>query len=167
MATGRDTQLTKQIGDYLVTAELGRLGLIATTFTGNVPHFDILAADAEGEAAPIQVKAIREGDWQFDIRQFVSLERDQQILGVPMKPPQPKLTCVFVVVGAYGADRFFVFDWAHLQQVVVAKYRAYLDSKGGIRPKRHDSYHTAVSPDDLREYADNWDLIKKRVRYSV
>ena len=48
MATGRDTQLTKQIGDYLVTAELGRLGLIATTFTGNVPHYDISACNPTG-----------------------------------------------------------------------------------------------------------------------
>ena len=45
MATGRDMQLTKMIGEYLVCAELCRRGLLATTFTGNVPEFDILATD--------------------------------------------------------------------------------------------------------------------------
>jgi hypothetical protein len=42
MRSGRNNLLTKQIGEYLVAAELGRKGLIAATFTGNVPDFDIL-----------------------------------------------------------------------------------------------------------------------------
>jgi len=44
MSKGRKNQLTKQIGEYLVAAELGRRGFLATTFTGNVPHYDVLAA---------------------------------------------------------------------------------------------------------------------------
>lgn len=48
MATGRENQLTKQVGEYLVAAELCRRGFIATTFTGNVPDFDIIASDARG-----------------------------------------------------------------------------------------------------------------------
>ena len=43
MATGLSTKLTGQIGEHLVTAELGRLGIIATPFSGNVPEIDILA----------------------------------------------------------------------------------------------------------------------------
>ena len=43
MATGLSTKLTGQIGEHLVTAELGRLGIIATPFSGNVPDIDILA----------------------------------------------------------------------------------------------------------------------------
>lgn len=38
-------QLIKMIGEYLVCAELCRRELIATTSTGNVPEFDILATD--------------------------------------------------------------------------------------------------------------------------
>ena len=48
MATGRDVQLTRQIGEYLAAAELGRRGWIATTFTGSVPGFDILAVNPDG-----------------------------------------------------------------------------------------------------------------------
>ncbi len=45
MATGGNIQLTKMIGEYLVYAELCRRGLLATTFTENVPEFEILATD--------------------------------------------------------------------------------------------------------------------------
>ena len=44
MATGRSTKLVGQAGECLVAAELSRRGLIATTFTGNVPHYDIIAS---------------------------------------------------------------------------------------------------------------------------
>ena len=71
MATGRNMQLTKQVGEYLVAAEVCRLGYIATTFTGNVPHYDIIASNASGGHQAIQVKAILQHAWQFDIRDFV------------------------------------------------------------------------------------------------
>jgi hypothetical protein len=48
MATDRSNHLTKQTGEYLVAAELSRRGYIATTFTGNVPDYDIVAVDDQG-----------------------------------------------------------------------------------------------------------------------
>ena len=48
MKTGRSKYLTKQAGEYLVAAELSRRGYIATTFTGNVPDYDIIAVDDSG-----------------------------------------------------------------------------------------------------------------------
>ena len=48
MATGRSNYLTKQTGEYLVAAELSRRGFIATTFTGNVPSYDIVAVGRGG-----------------------------------------------------------------------------------------------------------------------
>ena len=39
MATGRQIQLTKQVGEYLVAAELSRQGLLTATFAGNVPAY--------------------------------------------------------------------------------------------------------------------------------
>ena len=35
------TQLAGQIGESLVVAELGKRGVIATAFSGNVPDIDI------------------------------------------------------------------------------------------------------------------------------
>ena len=58
MAAGRAMQLARQIGEHLVVAELGRRGYVAAPFAGNVPKFDLLAADVDGFAFPVQVKTI-------------------------------------------------------------------------------------------------------------
>jgi hypothetical protein len=47
MATGRSNQITKQLGEYLVASELGRIGLVAATFSGSVPDYHIIATDSE------------------------------------------------------------------------------------------------------------------------
>ena len=49
-------QLSGQIGEALVVVELGRLGIVATAFAGNVPDIDILAYK-EGKSKAVQVKA--------------------------------------------------------------------------------------------------------------
>ena len=64
MRKGRSNILVGQTGEYLVAAELSRRGLIATTFTGNVPHYDIVASDEVDRHVSVQVKASRGGTWQ-------------------------------------------------------------------------------------------------------
>jgi len=54
MATGREIQLTQHRGEYLVAAELCRLGYLATTFTGNVPDIDIIAVNDKLKAKPLR-----------------------------------------------------------------------------------------------------------------
>ena len=58
MATGRHTQLTRQVGEHLVAAKLGRLGFVAAPFAGNVPLFDLLAADVRGYSVPIELPSV-------------------------------------------------------------------------------------------------------------
>jgi hypothetical protein len=48
MSRGRRNKLVGQV------AELGRRGLIATGFAGNVPTFDVIAADEMCRTVPIQ-----------------------------------------------------------------------------------------------------------------
>ena len=48
MKTGYSTQLTQQIGEHLVVAKLGRMGIMATPFAGNVPDYDLLAVCYRG-----------------------------------------------------------------------------------------------------------------------
>jgi hypothetical protein len=55
MAPGRSTKLVGQAGEYLLAAELSRRGMIATTFTGNVPHCDIIASDEKGRHVSVQI----------------------------------------------------------------------------------------------------------------
>jgi hypothetical protein len=60
-----NTQITRQIGEHLVVSELGRHGIIATPFAGNMPYFDVVAFTPNGQSIYIQVKAINKGDWQL------------------------------------------------------------------------------------------------------
>ena len=75
------TQLAGQIGESLVVAELGRRGIVATSFAGNVPDIDILAYRA-GKTLSLQVKAIRSGSVSFDAKRYMQLEfqGDRQVI---------------------------------------------------------------------------------------
>lgn len=76
MSTGRSNRLAGQIGEFLVCAELGRIGLIACPFAGNVPTFDVLATDEQCRTVPIQVKATRGDNWPSDARRWMILDLD-------------------------------------------------------------------------------------------
>jgi hypothetical protein len=137
MATGRSIQLNKQIGEYLVACELARQGLLVATISGNVPDFDILAADPDGSSIPVQVKTIRGGEWHFSIDKFVEVrfEGDKQILGSKLNHRIPHLLCVFVLATKYGEDRFFMLEWEQLRDIIVLDYSAWLSVKGGVKPR--------------------------------
>lgn len=160
MATGRGNHLTKQIGEYLVAAELGRRGFIAATFSGNVPDYDIVATDEQFRSILIQVKAINGSSWQLDIRRFVnvSLDGERQVLGSEIVAPR-KIICIMVAISAYGADRFYILEWSTLQSILIQGYKDYLELKSGVRPKKFDSYHTAINEKQLAHHKDNWSLL--------
>ena len=94
MATGRSNKLVGQTGEYLVAAELSRRGLIATTFTGNVPDYDKIASNEGGKHVSIQVKASSGSSWQFgDITRFceISFKGHHQIVGQLRRCPVQRL----------------------------------------------------------------------------
>jgi len=166
MATGLNTQLTKQIGEYLVACELARRGFLTATFSGNVPEFDLIATNSKGESIPIQVKTINGKAWQFSIDRFVEItfEGDFQRLGKKKKLPVPNLISVFVVAGKkYGEDQFFVLEWSKVQEIIIAHHRNYLDSHGGKRPKKPDSLHCSLTLPELESFRDRWELIEERL----
>ena len=166
MATGRSNQVAKQIGEYLVACELARRDLLVATFSGNVPDFDLIATGSGGVSCPIQVKTSMSGTWQFSINKFaeVTFEGNKQIIGNKIKLPMPQLICVFVLAGKkYGEDQFFVLEWAKVQDIIIKNYKGWLDSHGGIRPKKPDSLHCTISKSDLLGYQDNWELIGNRL----
>lgn len=155
MASGRNMQLTKQIGENLVVAELGRRKFIATTFAGNVPAFDILAAGENGKTFPLQVKAIQGASWQFDIRTFLQVELvgDTQIVLGKNTATSGKLICVFVKITEGGEDEFYLFYWSFLQDYFLRTY------KGGKRPRNPGSFHCAIWPKDLQLFKNNWRIL--------
>ncbi|MEW5892736.1 MAG: hypothetical protein AB1697_06330 [Pseudomonadota bacterium] len=155
MATGSSTQLTRQIGEHLVAAKLGRLGLFATPFAGNVPDFDLVVANASGQSSLIQVKAINGPSWQFNASTFLNIEMvgNEQVVKGKKKLNTPNLVCIFVRLRENEADEFYVFRAKDLQAEIVKTY------KGGVRPKNPKSMHCAVWPKQLSKYRDNWSLV--------
>jgi len=165
MATGRGMQLTKQVGEFLVAAELARQGLLAAVFSGNTPDFDLVATDERGRSVPVQVKAITGQGWQFDVSRFADIrfDGDRQVIGT-LKPYGANLVCVLVRVGETGRDRFFVLPMRTLQRRILANHQAWLTKHGGVRPKNPKSMHCSVSLSDVERYEGRWAVIRKAVR---
>jgi hypothetical protein len=157
MATGRKTQLTRQVGEHLVAAKLGRLGYVAAPFAGNVPLFDLLAADVRGFSVPIQVKAMNGISWQLKADTFLDIELVDGVQHVRGRKPlvNPELICVFVLLRADENDEFYIFRMRELQDVVVSRY------PGGRRPKNPESMHCSIYPEHLSTHKEMWSVIEQ------
>ena len=167
MATGRSNKLVGQTGEYLVAAELSRRGLITTTFTGNVPHYDIIAADELGRHVSVQVKAGRGESWQFgDIRQYCEITFDgkRQVVGKPKTSPVRRLVVVFVRITEDRNDRFYICTWQSLRDLLIKGHVAFLQKHEGVRPRRWDSMHSAIVEKTLRPYQDKWETVESNLR---
>ena len=88
-------------------------------------------------------------------------------MGQPTPPPAGDLICVFVRLYTYGADRFYVLRWPELQRVLINGYRGYLKRHGGRRPRRADSFHTALRETHIEPFWSalgfSWTLDCERV----
>lgn len=167
MATGRQNKLVGQTGEYLVASELSRRGLIATTFTGNVPHYDIIASTEKGKHISVQVKTISGLTWQFArVDQFVEItfKEQVQIVGECLPSPVDNLVFVFVKLGIYGSDKFYVCSWMELTEIISKNHSEYLAKHNGVRPKRWDSLHTAISEEHISQFENRWELIEKLLK---
>lgn len=167
MATGRSNKLVGQTGEYLVAAELSQRGLIATTFTGNVPHYDIIASNEDGRHVSVQVKASRYSSWQFgDITQFceISFKGKRQIVGPPKRCPVQRLLVVFVMIDSKGADRYYILTWRKLRNILVNGHKAYLARHNGMRAEKWDSLHCAISEKLLKPHKDKWPIIEESLK---
>ncbi len=158
MATGQSTQLTRQIGEHLVAAKLGRIGLFATPFAGNVPDFDLIVTDGKGKSTLVQVKAINGPSWQFKADSFLNIEMvgNKQVIQGKRTLVNPNLVCVFVLLSEdeqTKQDEFYIFRLEDLQAELAKTYKA------GVRPKNHLSTHCAIWPKQLTRYKDNWQLL--------
>jgi hypothetical protein len=105
------TQLAGQIGEHLVVAELGRRGVVATPFSGNVPDLDVLAY-ANGKSVPIQVKANRAGNISVDAKRYLDIQFDGEQQCIVGKSADIDRSLIFVLVSigkVAGEDRFFIY----------------------------------------------------------
>lgn len=164
MKRGLSNQLTKQIGEYLVAAELARRGFLATPFSGNVPDFDLVVVDEHLRSFPIQVKAFT-GSFQIaDSREFLVIDQqlEQQKVRGLKELPFPTLIYVLVQVIGTAKDEFYILTKKELQAEVAHSYEAYLARHGGQRPKNSSSYHMALSPQNLNPYKNRWKIMEEQ-----
>lgn len=169
MSKGRNNKLAGQIGEFLVCAELGRQGFIATPFAGNVPAFDILAADDKCHTVPIQVKASRGDKWPTDARKWMQITFDTetkvQVYRRATVLAIPELIYVHVAIAPPdgGKDRYFILTQADLQQVAIKCYSAWMNTIEWKRPRNPESYDCRYSTQDLEQYENNWKLITDKL----
>ncbi|MBN1970518.1 MAG: hypothetical protein JW870_14220 [Candidatus Delongbacteria bacterium] len=167
MTTGRQNKLVGQTGEYLVAAELSRRGLIATTFTGNVPHYDIIASSEEGKHVSVQVKTISGINWQFSrVDQFVEIEfKDHmQVVGKCLQSPIENLVFVFVKLEEYGTDKFYICTWSELTDILSKAHSEYLAKHNGVRPKKWDSLHISINENHISHFENRWELVEKMLQ---
>jgi hypothetical protein len=156
------TQLAGQIGESLVVAELGRKGIVATAFAGNVPDIDLVAYH-DGRTIALQVKSVRTGSVSFDAKRFMEIEFDGNRQVITNKAITLDVTLIFVFVSIgekAGTDQFFIVDQGSLQGIIGSNHAAFLASHNGLRPRNPQSTHVSLSLNQLEQYRDNWKLIE-------
>ena len=168
MATGLSNKLTGQIGEYLCCAELGRRGLIATTFTGNVPQYDLLVCNENLVTESVQVKTSRSDSWRSQADLWLNIEIDdenkRQINLGKRDVSNPALIYICVSLGSdRGGDRFFVCQKKDIQSACITSYTRWMDSRDWKRPRNYKSLDNRYYMKDLLPYEDNWNLIAERL----
>ncbi|MET4133050.1 hypothetical protein ABIE62_002195 [Porphyrobacter sp. MBR-155] len=164
MARSFKTQLAGQIGEALVVAELGRRGIVATAFAGNVPDIDLLAYK-DGQTCALQVKAWRNGSVSFDATRYLNIDISNDIQSVTGLNDEldPDLVFVFVMIGEkLGDDRFFLLSQRNLQLLMEQGYTSFLAKHDGKRPRNAQTTHNSVTLEQLARFEDDWALIEKR-----
>lgn len=149
-------QTTKQAGEYRVAAELCRRGMMATTFAGNMPGFDVLAVRPDSKSFYVQVKASVTPGWQCGCNgDFVQIGEREGVSVIEGKttPLLPDLIWVFVTLDSTG-DRFYVLRHSDLHDIVHEKCVAYFARRPKIRPP---SEPADISVSELASYLDQWD----------
>tara|TARA_B100000886_G_scaffold339586_1_gene305524 strand:- start:1107 stop:1622 length:516 start_codon:yes stop_codon:yes gene_type:complete len=165
MVKNFSTKLSGQIGENLVVAELGRRGIIATAFAGNVPEIDILAYK-DKRSIPIQVKALKDGSLRTRADYYLNIHFDgktQTVLG-KREDINRDLTFIIVKVGErLGEDVFYICDQGIIQDLVLKGHSSFLKKHGGIRPRKPSSFDCSVDLKDLNGARDRWELIDRKL----
>ena len=113
-------QLTGQIRENLVVAELGRRGILGTTFTGNLPDIDVLAYK-DGKSIPVQVKTKNKGNPSVNAADYLDIEFDGEKQKVKGKSKDVNRRIIFVIVfigEKLGNEEFFICTKGDIQDII-------------------------------------------------
>lgn len=181
MGKGLSNKAVGQAGEFAVCAQLGKLGLVATPFSGNVPYFDVLVTDENLRTLPIQVKASFGSDnWNASpATEWIDIKFEE--LKEHHKSGKPKfkqtilrakeikhsdLIYVYIWLSPEAGlrDRYFVLTKKDIQDMVIDNYEAYLKKFRGERPVNSKSVDCRVYLSKLKAYEDRWELIQDRLK---
>ena len=101
------------------------------------------------------------------------MDGDRQLLGKRTEEPYPDLFCVFVALGENNTkDRYFMFSWSRLAEIVVSNHKNYLAKHSGFRPRVPKSTHCSISISELQIFENQWNSIleaieKKRIKLTT
>jgi hypothetical protein len=166
MATGLSNKLTGQIGEYLACAQLGKRGFIATSFTGNVPEFDLIITNEELKTIPIQVKTTRGTKWPTRADNWIEIEIDHKEKkqidkgNKIIKNPGLIYICISLAESDKENDRYFILTKQELQEICARNYREWMRKHDWKRPVNYESLDNRYSIDDLLPFENNWDKCK-------
>ena len=152
---------TGQFGEYAVAAELCRRGWVATTFTRNIPGFDILALNPGlNKNIRIQVKTVVSGEWSLDVKKYLDFDENrfeegiQEITG--KKKDNKTDYVIFVKMNSVKTDKFYILKNEQLKDIIFRNYVSWLKKVGGKRPRNPKTTHTAIRESDLEKFENNW-----------
>ena len=163
------TKLAGQISEHILVAELGRRGIVATTFSGNVPDIDILAYKNE-KSIPIQVKTLsssRRGMFSADAKHYLQIkfEGKKQIVQGKNKDLNRELIFAIIITGKkLGDEKFYICKKGFIQDLIYKGYKDYLKKHNGIRPRNPKSTHVGYLEEELKDKRDNWVLIDNKLK---
>lgn len=170
MGKGLSNKLAGQVGEYLVCAELGRRGLIATSFTGNVPEFDLIVADRSLKTLPVQVKTSRGESWPTRADLWINIKIDEeqkrQIDLGDQVVSTPNLIYVCVMIAEAGGgrgDRFFILRKEDLQGICASNYRDWISKHDWKRPRNFRSLDNRYYVKNLEPFENNWALFTEQL----
>jgi hypothetical protein len=109
---------------------------------------------------PVRVKTIRYGNWRFtaDALMDISISEDGiQTIHGRKTSKDADLVCILVKL---DDEACYVLTLGQLHDVVSTDYEAWLEDRGGRRPRKPESMHCAVGPHELTRCEDNWGLIR-------
>ena len=165
MVKNFSSKLSGQIGENLVVAELGRRGIIATAFAGNVPEIDILAY-RDKKSIPIQVKALKEGSLRTKADYYLNIEFDGKTQTILGKNEDMNRELIFIIVKVgeqLGEDVFYICDQGIIQDLVLQEHSSFLKKHDGIRPKQPSSFDCSVHLKDLEKFKNKWQLVDNKL----
>lgn len=170
MCKGLSNKLAGQVGEFLVCAELGRRGLIATSFTGNVPEFDLIVADKFLRTLPVQVKTSRGQSWPTIASRWIDVTIDEdnqkQIDRGDLSLAYPDLIYVCVLLAPLDSnetDRFFILQKSDLQAICARNYRSWMSRHNWSRPRNFRSLDNRYYVSDLEPFENKWEIIERQL----